>query len=132
MTKLQSLPYSGGEYRKEESDLSSFPMIQPTEFTLMQDMSDQQKMMFLSQYNNVKKDSTVAVLLCLFLGGLGAHRFYMGQVGLGVLYAVFVWTFIPALIAFVECFLMSGRVRAYNEAQAHLLAGQIKAAFPLM
>jgi hypothetical protein len=56
-------------------------MVQPTEFTLMQNMSDQQKMMFLSQYNNVKKDSTVAVLLCLFLGGLGAHRFYMGQVG---------------------------------------------------
>jgi TM2 domain-containing membrane protein YozV len=107
-------------------------MVQPTEFTLMQDMGGQQKMMFLSQYNNVKKDSTVAVLLCFFLGGFGAHRFYMGQVGLGVLYVVFVWTFIPALIALIECFLMPGRVRAYNEAQAHLLSGQIRAAFPLM
>ena len=117
---------------KEESDLSSFPMAQPTEFTLMRDMSEQQRMMFVSQYNNVKKDSTVAVLLCLFLGGLGAHRFYMGQIGLGVLYAAFVWTFIPALIALIECFLMAGRVRAYNDSQAYLLAGQIRAAFPLM
>ena len=107
-------------------------MFQPTEFILMQGMSDQQKMMFLSQYNKIKKNSTVAVLLCLFLGGFGAHRFYMGQVGLGVLYAVFVWTFIPAFIAFIECFLMTGRVRTYNEAQAQLLAGQIRAAFPLM
>jgi TM2 domain-containing membrane protein YozV len=107
-------------------------MIQPIEFIVMQGMSDQQKMMFLSQYNNVKKDSTVAVLLCLFLGGLGAHRFYMGQIGMGVLYAVFVWTFIPGLIAFVECFLMSGRVRAYNDSQAYLLAAQMRVAFPLM
>ncbi len=26
-----------------------------------------------------------AVLLCFFLGSLGAHRFYLGQIGLGIL-----------------------------------------------
>lgn len=110
--------------------MSAFVMPQPTEFMLMQSMSDQQKMMFLSQYSNIKKDSTVAVLLCLFLGGLGAHRFYLGQVGIGVVYAIFCWTLIPALIALIECFLMSGRVREYNEYHAYLLAEQMKAAFP--
>lgn len=30
------------------------------------------------------KTKTVAALLCFFLGGLGIHRFYTGQVGLGV------------------------------------------------
>jgi TM2 domain-containing membrane protein YozV len=110
--------------------LSSFPIHQPTEFMLMQNMSDQQKMMFLSQFNSIKKDATVAVLLAFFLGGFGAHRFYMGQIGLGILYALFFWTFIPAFIAFIECFLLSSRVRAYNETQAHLLALQIQSAFP--
>jgi TM2 domain-containing membrane protein YozV len=96
----------------------------------MQDMTDQQKMMFLSQYNSVKKDGTVAVLLALFLGGFGAHRFYMGQVGIGVLYALFFWTFIPAFIALIECFLLTGRVRSYNAEQAQLVAMQIRMAFP--
>ena len=28
---------------------------------------------------------TTALLLCLFLGGLGIHRFYMGDIGIGFL-----------------------------------------------
>jgi len=41
-------------------------------------------------------------LLALFLGGFGIHRFYLGQPGLGILYLLFFWTFIPAMVAFVE------------------------------
>ena len=33
-----------------------------------------------------EKDWLVALLLCLFLGGIGAHRFYAGKVGSGILY----------------------------------------------
>ena len=32
------------------------------------------------------KSRTVDLLLCLFLGGIGAHRFYTGYIGLGLLY----------------------------------------------
>lgn len=32
------------------------------------------------------KNKWVAVLLCLFLGFLGAHKFYEGKIGMGVLY----------------------------------------------
>lgn len=42
------------------------------------------------------------VLLALFLGGLGIHNFYAGKVGLGALYLVFCWTFIPAIAALVQ------------------------------
>lgn len=30
------------------------------------------------------KDWLVTLLLCLFLGGVGAHRFYAGKIGTGV------------------------------------------------
>lgn len=43
-----------------------------------------------------------AGLFALLLGGLGVHKFYLGRVGQGILYLLFFWTFIPALIALVE------------------------------
>lgn len=33
-----------------------------------------------------EKNKWTAVLLCLFLGGIGAHKFYEGKVGMGILY----------------------------------------------
>ena len=48
------------------------------------------------------KSKIAAGLLALFLGGIGIHKFYLGKVGLGVVYILFCWTFIPALIAFIE------------------------------
>lgn len=37
------------------------------------------------------KDKSVAGILALFLGGLGIHRFYLGQTGLGIFYLIFFW-----------------------------------------
>ena len=34
------------------------------------------------------RSKTVALLLCLFLGWLGVHRFYLGKIGTGILYAL--------------------------------------------
>lgn len=41
-------------------------------------------------------------LLALFLGGFGAHKFYSGKTGMGILYIVFCWTAIPSFVAWVE------------------------------
>lgn len=49
-----------------------------------------------------QKSRIVAALLALFLGAFGIHKFYLGQTLVGILYAIFFWTFIPGLIAFFE------------------------------
>ncbi|HMG82735.1 MAG TPA: NINE protein [Ferruginibacter sp.] len=48
------------------------------------------------------KSKTTAAILAFFLGGLGIHRFYLGQSGKGFLYLIFCWTFIPSIIALVD------------------------------
>lgn len=42
------------------------------------------------------------VLLALFIGGFGIHNFYAGKTGQGVLFLLFSWTTIPAIIAFIQ------------------------------
>ncbi len=44
----------------------------------------------------------IAAALALFLGGLGAHKFYLERPGLGVLYLLFCWTLIPSVVGVVE------------------------------
>lgn len=48
------------------------------------------------------KNKTTAGILALFLGGLGVHKFYLGQIGMGIIYILFSWTFIPLVIGAVE------------------------------
>ncbi len=50
------------------------------------------------------KDRTTAMLLSLFLGGIGIHKFYLGRKNAGIIYLVFFWTYIPAIVAIFEFF----------------------------
>jgi len=43
-----------------------------------------------------------AALFALLLGSFGAHKFYMGDTGLGILYLLFFWTAIPGIIGLIE------------------------------
>lgn len=52
------------------------------------------------------KNKIAAALLAFFLGAFGVHKFYLGQVGMGILYLLFFWTFIPAIVAFIEFILL--------------------------
>lgn len=47
-----------------------------------------QQIVFPSEVTSTvsKKSKSVALLLCIFLGLLGAHRFYVGKIGSGFLY----------------------------------------------
>ncbi|MCA9653349.1 MAG: NINE protein [Myxococcales bacterium] len=53
------------------------------------------------------KDKNVAAILALFLGGIGAHKFYLGRIGAGILYLVFSLTFIPSLLGLIDFFVLA-------------------------
>jgi len=92
---------------------------------ILQTLPQDKQVIFLMQYTSVKKNPTSAVLLALFLGGLGIHKFYMGQIGLGILYLIFCWTYIPAIIAFIEAFMIAGQVSKYNQQKAMEIASML-------
>jgi TM2 domain-containing membrane protein YozV len=48
------------------------------------------------------RNRVAAALFGILLGGLGMHKFYLGQVVAGVIYILFSWTFIPAIVGFIE------------------------------
>lgn len=53
-------------------------------------------------YGPAPKSRMTAGLFALLLGGLGVHKFYLNKAGLGVLYILFCWTFVPSIIALIE------------------------------
>lgn len=73
-------------------------------------------------YDANKKSTGAAYVLCLLLGGLGAHRFYLGRSGTAVVQLILwllgwvtVVTFIPLGIwIIVDLFLIPGMVTAKN------------------
>lgn len=42
------------------------------------------------------------VLLAIFLGGFGLHKFYVNKPALGLLYLLTCWTFVPAIVSLCE------------------------------
>jgi TM2 domain-containing membrane protein YozV len=67
------------------------------------------------------KSRIAAALFAIFLGGFGGHKFYLGQVGLGILYLLFCWTFIPAIVAFIEFILfLTMSDETFNQKYGHV------------
>jgi TM2 domain-containing membrane protein YozV len=86
--------------------------------------------MFYEQYEAVRRDEVVGILLALFLGTFGVHHFYLRRTGLGVLYCCFFWTGITAVLGFIECFFMPARVREFNAIQAAGIAAALGMSVP--
>jgi TM2 domain-containing membrane protein YozV len=81
--------------------------------------------MFFEQYESVRRDEVVGILLALFLGTFGVHHFYLRRTGLGILYCCFFWTGITTVLGFIECFFMPSRVREFNAIQAAGIAAAL-------
>jgi len=48
------------------------------------------------------KSKVTAGVLAIVLGGLGIHKFYLGKIGMGILYIAFCWTGIPEIVGLIE------------------------------
>lgn len=65
-----------------------------------------------------RKSRLVAVLLCFFLGVFGAHRFYLGKIGTGVLMiftigGLGIWALIDLIVLTLGSFRDSDGLRVY-------------------
>lgn len=51
------------------------------------------------------KSKKTASILALLFGGIGIHRFYLGQTAKGVFSIIFCWTYIPIIIGVIDFFI---------------------------
>lgn len=84
-------------------------------------LTAQQQMLIEQRITNSGPNIVVAYLLALFLGILGAHRFYLGRTGSGVAQLLLTITFfgmiITAIWVLVDLFLIPGMIRQRQEAE---------------
>lgn len=74
-----------------------------------------QQGLFIQEFERKRKSPALAAVLCLLLGGFGAHHFYLRRPILGVVYLVFFWTMIPAILAFIETIFVPSATESLNE-----------------
>jgi len=99
--------------------------LSPMELVSMQEgLTDQQKMMFMSQYNSDKKDRTLALILSILLGTLGIDRFYIGDMGIGILKLLTAG--VCGILYIIDWFMIMGKTDEYNRNKARDILAAIK------
>ena len=73
-----------------------------------------QVLLFTERYNRQRLSLGAALILCLFLGWLGIHRFYLRKYFSGIMFLVFSWTFIPALLSIMDLLFLKTTITRYN------------------
>ena len=97
---------------------------------LITDMTEEQAEQFAHVYRQRRKDATTTLIMAVlgFVVVAGIHRFYLGQIGMGLAY-LFTGGF--CLIGtIVDLFNYHSLTDNYNEAQALSVATLIHGAFP--
>ena len=60
-----------------------------------------------TQTSGDKRSRIVAIILAFFLGGLGVHKFYLRQVGWGILYLVLCWSYLSLVASIVDIIILA-------------------------
>lgn len=90
---------------------------------LKRDLTNEERIQFDVQMSSREKNPTTALLLSLFLGGVGVDRFYVGDTGLGVLKLFTLGGFLFWWL--IDLFLISGVARRKNLRTAEEIRGAI-------
>ncbi|HET7577776.1 MAG TPA: TM2 domain-containing protein [Bacillales bacterium] len=75
---------------------------------LRNSLSDRDLTLVNTEFERRKKSRVIAFILWFFLGALGAHRFYTGQIGYAVCMLLFgwltfgIWPFIDGLVLLIS------------------------------
>ena len=85
-------------------------------------MTDEQKLKFITRFAKERRNPNVALALCLFLGGIGAHYYYMGRIGKGIVCSLFAWTLVPLILSLFTSSRIRMEVQRHNIAKAIALA----------
>jgi len=74
------------------------------------------------------------LLLTLFTGGFGVHRFYLGNYLWGIIYLLFCWTFIPTLLSWIEyiIFIFKSQEKIEENYESHDAAAAIAMTLPIL
>ena len=83
-------------------------------------LTTQDKILIEQRISNEKPSAGVAYVLAIFLGLFGAHRFYLGRTGSGVVMLLLTISFFGMVISgiwnLVDLFLIPGMIREKMEA----------------
>jgi TM2 domain-containing membrane protein YozV len=91
---------------------------------MMKDLTDQQKMLFSSQFDSAKKDRNTILVLSVFLGSWGIDRFMIGDMGMGILKLLTLG--LCGILWLIDLFLIRGKVDEYNRKKANEILAGIK------
>lgn len=91
---------------------------------MMKDLTDQQKMLFSSQFDSAKKDRNTVLILSVLLGSWGIDRFMIGDIGMGILKLLTLG--LCGILWLVDLFLIRGKVDEYNRKKATEILMSIK------
>ena len=91
---------------------------------MMQDLNEQQRMLFMSQYDSVKKDRGTVLVLSVLLGGMGVDRFMIGDVGMGILKLLTLG--LCGILWLIDIFTIRGKVDDLNRKNANEIYQGIK------
>jgi len=91
---------------------------------LTKGMTDQQKMLFNTQYDSVRKDRGTVLILSVLFGTLGVDRFLVGDVGMGLLKLFTAG--VCGVLWLIDIFTIRTKVDEYNRKQANDIVYGIK------